>query len=46
MLCIFCCRVDDDLEFYRIRLFSWNIDGLDMLSVEKRIKEICNIIKK
>lgn len=37
---------DDDPEPDRIRLLSWNIDGLDKPSAEKRTKEICNIIKK
>ncbi|XP_062596386.1 tyrosyl-DNA phosphodiesterase 2-like [Saccostrea cucullata] len=36
----------EDPEPQRIRLLSWNIDGLDKPSAEKRTTEICNIIKK
>ncbi|XP_022314579.2 tyrosyl-DNA phosphodiesterase 2-like isoform X2 [Crassostrea virginica] len=37
---------DTDQEPNRVRVLSWNIDGLDKPSVQKRTKEICKIIKK
>ena len=40
--------VDSELdpEPHRIRLMSWNIDGLEQNSLVDRTKEVCAIIQK
>lgn len=35
-----------DLEPHRIRVLSWNIDGLDHNSIDLRTKAVCQIIDK
>ena len=35
-----------DPEPHRIRLMSWNIDGLEQNSIVDRTKEVCAIIQK
>ncbi|OWF50295.1 Tyrosyl-DNA phosphodiesterase 2 [Mizuhopecten yessoensis] len=40
-------RVEEsDPEPHRIRLLSWNIDGLDDVSIKRRTKAVCDIINK
>jgi len=35
-----------DSEPHRVRVLSWNIDGLDHNSIELRTKAVCHIIDK
>jgi len=35
-----------DEEPHRVRVLSWNIDGLDHNSIELRTKAVCQIIDK
>jgi len=42
-------KVEDepvDSEPHRIRVLSWNVDGLDNNSIELRTKAVCRTIEK